>query len=658
MNLFCRMWSSFMLPACIYFIIITINGIQCRISAGGILYPKESESRDVRTLDGIWNFRLSPENDHLTGFRERWFQKDLSQTGEVIPMPVPASYNDITQDKNIRDHLGLVWYDRTFFVPEVWRQNLVWLRFGSVHYTAQVWVNGHLIMSHEIGHLPFQADITAVVKFGAKNRVTVAVDNTLHQTSVPQGYFTELHTHNGTKVVQTYTFDFFNYAGIHRPVHLYTTPSVYIDDISVHTDVRGDTGIIKYNVTYGGRLRASSQGPSCYVDLLDRDGNYIIRDAGSGRLQGELEVPVARLWWPYLMDPEPGYMYTLQVTGLLPIEQWGIEDTYRLPVGIRTVEWSNSSILINGRPIYMRGFGQEEECELRGKGLDYTLIVKDHNLIKWVGANSYRTSHYPYAEEIMDFADKEGIIIIDECPSVDTENFSPALLEKHKDSLSELIRRDKNRPSVIFWSLANEARTHLNGADAYFRAVSEHVRRLDPKRPITMALARGVGEDRTGQYLDMIGFNRYNSWYVHAGRTEIIRNNVVAETSAWHQKYNKPIMLMEYGADTLAGLHLYPDYVWSEEFQVEMMSKHFEAFDILRQQGFFVGEMIWNFADFKTAQSTTRVGGNKKGIFTRNRQPKNSAHYLRKRYWALAEELDNVIPPKNMDHYITSKTHH
>lgn len=68
-----------------------------------------------------------------------------------------------------------------------------------------------------------------------------------------------------------------------------------------------------YNVTYGGLLRATSQGPACYVDLLDRDGNYIIRDAGSGQLQGELEVPVARLWWPYLMDPEPGYMYTLQV---------------------------------------------------------------------------------------------------------------------------------------------------------------------------------------------------------------------------------------------------------------------------------------------------------------------------------------------------------
>ncbi|XP_021938962.1 beta-glucuronidase [Zootermopsis nevadensis] len=623
-----------------------------RANNGGILYPQESESRDVRSLDGLWNFRLSPEPDPLTGFRERWFQKDLSQTGETIPMPVPASYNDITEDKTIRDHVGLVWYDRTFYVPEAWRQSsLVWLRFGSVHYAAQVWVNGHLVLSHEIGHLPFQADITSVVKFGAKNRITVAVDNILHQTTVPQGHVSEVNTDNGTRIIQTYTFDFFNYAGIHRSVHLYTTPSIYIDDISVHTGIRGDTGIIMYNVTYGGLLRATSQGPACYVDLLDRDGNYIIRDAGSGQLQGELEVPVARLWWPYLMDPEPGYMYTLQVR--LSAQQWGIEDIYRVPVGIRTVEWNNTSILINGRPIYLRGFGRHEDSDLRGKGLDYALIVKDNNLIKWVGANSYRTSHYPYAEEIMDFADREGIIIIDECPSVDTENYSPALLEKHKDSLTQLIRRDKNRPSVIFWSIANEARTQLPVADSYFRAVVEHVRYLDSTRPITMAIARGSSEDRTGQYLDVIGFNRYNGWYSNTGRTDTIYNNVIAEATSWHHKYNKPVMMMEYGADTLTGLHMFPEYVWSEEYQVEVMSKHFEAFDRLRAQGFFVGEMIWNFADFKTAQTITRVGGNKKGIFTRNRQPKSSAHHIRRRYWALAGELDKAVLPKNLNHYVS-----
>lgn len=119
------------------------------------------------------------------------------------------------------------------------------------------------------------------------------------------------------------------------------------------------------------------------------------------------------------MDSDPGYLYTLEV-GLLTISGELI-DIYRLPVGIRTVTWNNTSLMINGRPVYMHGFGRHEDSDIRGKGLDMPTVLRDYNLIKWIGANAYRTSHYPYAEEIMDMADKLGIMIIDECPGVDTE---------------------------------------------------------------------------------------------------------------------------------------------------------------------------------------------------------------------------------------------
>ncbi|KAJ9576671.1 hypothetical protein L9F63_025435, partial [Diploptera punctata] len=111
-------------------------------------------------------------------------------------------------------------------------------------------------------------------------------------------------------------------------------------------------------------------------------------------------------------------------------------------------------------------------------------------------------------------------------------------------------------------------------------------------------------------------------------------------------------MITEYGAGTMEGLHITtPDYIWSEEYQTDLFSRHFLAFDHLRSEGFFIGEMIWNFADFKTAQTFTRVGGNKKGIFTRNRQPKAAAHLTRRRYWALAQELDKASPPQDIDNY-------
>lgn len=163
------------------------------------------------------------------------------------------------------------------------------------------------------------------------------------------------------------------------------------------------------------------------------------------------------------------------------------------------------------------------------------------------------------------------------------------------------------------------------------------------------------------QYLDIISFNRYNAWYSNAGKLNMIKGRVIDEATSWHVKHNKPVLMSEYGSDTVEGLHILPAYVWSEEFQVQQFSKHFEAFDYLRKQGFFIGEFVWNFADFKTAQSKdkknkksrkktkpfirtkayTRVGGNKKGVFTRNRQPKAAAHHLRKRYFELAHEIEN-----------------
>jgi beta-glucuronidase len=177
---------------------------------------------------------------------------------DVYMMPVPSSYNDITTDWKIRDHVGLVWYDRKFFVPKSWYQiGRIWLRFGSVSYASQVvstckvqvfsterelqWINGQLVMSHEIGHLPFLGEVTNFLKFGKENLITVACDNTLLSDTVPQGKVEEIES---GRLVQSYTFDFFNYAGIDRPVTLYTTPKNYIDDISVVTDIDGDVGKI------------------------------------------------------------------------------------------------------------------------------------------------------------------------------------------------------------------------------------------------------------------------------------------------------------------------------------------------------------------------------------------------------------------------------
>ncbi|XP_012265973.2 beta-glucuronidase isoform X2 [Athalia rosae] len=613
----------------------------------GMLYPRESESREVKSLDGMWDFLVSPSGDALKGYREAWFTKELRQVGEVLKMPVPSSYNDITTSSELRDHVGAVWYQRSFFVPVAWTEKRVFIRFGSVNYLAQVWLNDNLVTNHEMGHLPFEVEISGNLIYGGKNYITVAVDNTLLQTSVPQGRVTEVVTDEGVTHQQSYTFDFFNYAGIHRPVLLHTKPRVYVEDISIKTNVIADTGIVKYIVEAAGLN--PDEVPTCRVALADADG--VIQQTAEG-MSGTLKVPSAKLWWARDMSPEPGYLYTLEVRLSAPNET--TDDVYRLPIGIRTIAWTNTTLLLNDRPVYLRGFGRHEDSPLRGRGLDLVTIARDYELLQWVGANAYRTSHYPYSDEVLDAADRLGFLIIDECPSVDTENFSPLLLKRHKESLSELIRRDKNRPSVLMWSIANEPRTQFPAAENYFRLVAEHVKALDQTRPITIALARSVQEDKAGQFLDIISFNRYNAWYSNTGRLDMITAEVQQEAEAWHNKYNKPVLMSEYGADTMPGLHELPAFVWSEEYQSQYLSKHFKAFDQLRNQGFFIGEFIWNFADFRTAQTYTRVGGNKKGLFTRDRQPKQAAHYVRKRYHHLGAEVDDAPLPKDLESYVSS----
>ncbi|KAH8233584.1 hypothetical protein KR026_010029 [Drosophila bipectinata] len=619
----------------------------------GMLYPRESETREVRSLDGIWNFVRSDPANPTQGIRDKWFENDLSKIKSTIPMPVPASYNDITTD-NLRDHVGTVWYDRRFFVPRSWsKDQRVWLRFGSVHYEAYVWVNGKRVVKHEMGHLPFEAEVTDVLKYGAENLITVMCDNALIQTSVPQGKITEVPNDNGMTIVQSYTFDFFNYAGIHRSVHLYTTPKTFIEEVKVTTNLKNQNseGEVSYAVSVKGSVvNEADNDLHIQANLYDKTGLLVANATSDGKLEGELQVSDVKPWWPYLMSADPGYLYQLEIKLLASNEE--LLDVYRLKVGLRTLSWDKSQFLINGKSVYFRGFGRHEDSDIRGKGLDNALMVRDFNLLKWIGANAYRTSHYPYSEESMQFADEHGIMIIDECPSVDTENFSQELLGKHKSSLEQLIHRDRNHPSVIMWSIANEPRTGNINADSYFSLVANFTRSLDKTRPITAAIAVPYTNDHAGRHLDIISFNRYNAWYSNTGRLDMVTQNVIDEAVAWNNAYKKPVIMSEYGADTLEGLHIQPAYVWSEEFQAEVFSRHFKAFDELRKKGWFIGEFVWNFADFKTAQSYTRVGGNKKGVFTRARQPKAVAHLLRKRYFALGRDLDQCSLPEDIFIYI------
>ena len=416
------------------------------------MYPQSNSARSVRDLSGVWDFRFNAN--------EPW-----------QPIAVPASYNDQSPDPEFRRHYGMAYYRTTFTVPEGARRVL---RFDAVTHTAVVRLNGQEIASHRGGFLPFEADITALAQPGETVTLDVEVDNRIGHSSLPVGneggtaFFGSDNAgipaveagkaRQQAQGINLPNFDFFNYAGITRPVHLCTTPAAYIRDVTVAADM---TGTLRYTVDTVGE-------GSVKVEILDAEDRVVACADGAA---GTVQVENASLW-----QPRPGtpYLYTALV-------KFG-KDEYRQKFGFRSVEVSGHKFLINGAPFYFKGPCKHEDSAFRGRGYDACVTVTDLKLYEWLNANCLRMSHYPYAEEVYDLCDRLGIVVIDETPAVgigagaacDPYQTFP-LKAYHSAVLRAMIERDKNHPCVVLWSLGNEPDTeHFpESARDYWRPLYE-----------------------------------------------------------------------------------------------------------------------------------------------------------------------------------------
>lgn len=586
-----------------------------------MLYPQQNHVRNTLDLSGIWDFQTDPEE---VGVQQSWY-KGLKQ---ARPIAVPGSWNE--QYEELFNYLGLAWYLKRSYVPSSWKGQRIFLRVGSANYFARVYVNGQEVGSHEGGHLPFAFEITDLVQWNAENVFAISVENHLTATRVPSG---NIRSPLGPAAsFPPTTFDFFPFAGLHRPVVLYTTPANYIEDITVVTTIEGDTGKVKVSVQlnepFSGQGRLSLAGAEAPLEG--------VLDFQDGRGTSQILVPKARFW----SDTDP-YLYQLSISAG--------EDFYSLPIGIRTIAVKDGTILLNGRPVKLNGFGRHEDFIASGRGLNLPLMVKDYQLMRWVGANSYRTSHYPYSEEEMQLADREGFLIIDETPAVslqfENEENAAARLKVCQQQLSELIARDKNHPSVIAWSVANEPMPARFGFMAsgdsnepdhsiergkrFLDTLLQQARELDPSRLVTLVTLMG-GPSSWMENCDFICMNRYWGWYVLGGQLDKALAGLEKELDGVWEEWHKPIVMTEFGADTMAGMHGHPNVMWTEEYQADLVRGHLA---IAERKPYIAGMQIWNFADFAAVQSIMRVGGlNMKGVFTRTRTPKMAAHVLRE-FW-------------------------
>ncbi|WP_308557301.1 beta-glucuronidase [uncultured Sneathia sp.] len=568
-----------------------------------MLYPLQTKTRDLIDLSGIWKFNFENEKEEM--------------------IAVPGSFNDQVVGHDKKNYVGNLIYQKDFLIKEEMLLNEIFLRFGSVTHIAKVYINNELVGTHKGGFTPFEFNINKYVKEG-ENRLKVIVSNKLDYTSLPVGNYSN---ENGQEKVDE-NFDFFNYAGIHRPVKLWIKPKQHIDDIVITYEVNKNNAKVSFDV------KTNIENPKLKISILDEENTVVSTDG---------VITNVRLW-----EPLNAYLYKAKVELLSNDDK--VIDEYTEEFGIRTVEVRDNKFLINGKSFYFKGFGRHEDSYIHGRGLDEVLNVSDINRMKWLGANSFRTSHYPYSEEMMRLADREGFVVIDETTAVGLmANFGFDLIgttekkntwgkintkEAHEQVIRELIDRDKNYACVVMWSIANEPSTAEKGAYEYFEPLFKLARKLDKqKRPCTFAniMLAPVNKCLASSLCDVLCLNRYYGWYVNLGDLKVAREKMLEELNLWHEKYpNKPIMFTEYGVDTIAGIHDIDEMTpFSEEFQIEYYKMNEEVFDSLP---YFIGEQTWNYADFQTKYGLFRVQGNKKGIFTRERNPKSIAKHLKNRW--------------------------
>jgi len=580
--------------------------------------------RNLIDISGIWKFKVDKEN---IGESSKW-ELGFSEDSEIA---VPGSWNEQLDNLDLLHYVGKAWYAKNIFIPNSFSDETIWIRFDSVDFHSKLWINGKLIGKHDFGYLPFDFDISEFVTCGEENSIVLSVDNQLHDDTIPQGIYAQYYIDENRLRDETFPasrFDFPPNGGIHRPVYIYTTPKIFIEDITVKTK------IISPNSSKVSLQLETSEEFKGKVEIKITDDKTVyseIFNYNSNSNSYEFDVTDIKLWG--LGEPN---LYKFTIT--LLNEDIKI-DSYNLHVGFREIEIKGKDFLLNGKPIYMQGFGKHEDFPAFGKGFNYQSLVKDFSLMKWISANSFRTSHYPYAEEVFEMADRHGFLVIDEVPAVslDFRKVNEGTLKSHKEFVKKLITRDKNHPSVIAWAVGNEPNlvgepSYYDGrGEKYWKEVFQTARDIDETRPITVPnCQKGGVDDPVFLFSDFLSINRYYGWYEHPGQLEYGVQVLEKEMDTIWEKYKKPMMMTEFGADTIEGAHSISDQMFTEEYQ----SKYLEMYiKLIRSKEYFFGEHVWNFADFRTPQHFRRVIFNRKGVFTRTREPKLAAFKL-KELWS------------------------
>lgn len=611
-----------------------------------MLYPQNNSFRSSLDLSGFWTFLPDPNDE---GVGAKWFD-GLPQQGRMT-ISVPGSWNEQLAEKGLFNYVGPAWYHKTLEARIDTDLQSVILRVAAADHHATVWLNGKLCGTHSMGYMPFEINLNDAWVEGGSNELIIRVDNRLTMETIPQDVRSDVAPYDQPQYDRRHLFpqtrfDFFPYGGLTRSVSLLVLPKKHLKSIRIDSKLNGEVKV---------GFVTSSKVSGIRVTLLD--GDKTIASAVSENGYVSFQLSQIKPW-----SPSSPFLYKARVEILDGDKSGNVTDQYTEKFGVREVAIEGGQLLLNGEPLYLTGFGKHEEFPIVGRGQFRAGYLRDFELMRWTGANSFRTSHYPYDEEIMQLADELGFLVIDEVPAVSVgflsdkfEDLVP-LLDNHRKSVKALVERDYNHPSVICWSIANEPNLwsephYQNEASSkYFQQVYNYTKNLDDTRPVMTITIPAFGKDDVSlDACDIIGINRYYGWYTEPADLGKAKELLSDELDAIYKKHKKPIVVTEFGADTIDGYHATYPQLFTEEYQTAFIKTYC---DVIDSKPFCAGTHVWNFADFLTPQHFRRVVLNRKGVFTRVREPKASAFWLRDHWLSLKRVKKSHRPEQPLQGFL------
>jgi beta-glucuronidase len=575
-------------------------------------------ARKVVSLDGKWNYIVDPyemgyydyrtipydqnpkpqDRAYYTNTKPKSKSDRIEYDFDKSPtLIVPRDWN--SQEDKLFYYEGTVWYKTSFNRPSQTAGSRLFVYFGAANYRSDVYLNGKKLGFHKGGFTPFQFEITDLIK-DTDNFLIVKVDNKRKAEEVP-----------------TLNTDWWNYGGITRDVMLVETPSTYIADYKIQLDKTNQNTITGYVQLQGER----KGNESIKLDIPELKSSIDITTDNSGLAKFEIKVKNLKLW-----SPESPYLYNVLFTSK--------DDRVEDKIGFRVIETKGTDILLNGKSIFLKGISIHEENPIRGGRAN---SLEDARLLlgwaKELGCNFVRLAHYPHNEFMPRLADEMGILVWEENPVYWTIQWTnPETFATASNQLKEVITRDKNRASVIVWSMANETPV-IPERIKFLSNLADTARKYDNTRLISAALEQHaksgneqvrVIEDPFAEFVDIVSFNEYIGWYDGLP-------DKCAKIS-WDIPFNKPVIVSEFGADALEGMHGDSLTRWSEEYQEYLYKENIKMVSKIPQ---LRGMTPWILADFRSPRRVLPViqdGWNRKGLVSENGRKKRAFFILQQYY--------------------------